>query len=70
MLLSQAEIGKDYVIKALNTDDEELNSFLFSLGCYSGETITLIARRGSSYVVVIKDARYNIDKELASAIVI
>lgn len=68
MLLAQAEIGKEYIIKSIKTDDEELNAFLFSLGCYSGEPITLIAHRGGSYVVAIKDARYNIDKELASAI--
>ena len=68
MLLAQAEIGKEYIIKSIKTDDEELNAFLFSLGCYSGAPITLIAHRGGSYVVAIKDARYNIDKEFASAI--
>ena len=70
MDLSNAEIGKSYVIKSIETDDEELNSFLFSLGCYVGETIALIARRKSGCVVAIKDARYNIDKQLAKTILI
>ena len=70
MNLSQVEIGKEYVIKCINTDDEELNSFLFSLGCYSGENITVIAIRNGTCVVAIKDARYNIDELLADAIVV
>ena len=68
MDLSVAEIGKEYVIKSIETDDEELNSFLFSLGCYSGETITVISHLKGGCVVAIKDARYNIDKQLAQAI--
>ena len=70
MNLSFAEIGKEYVIQRIETDDEELNAFLFSLGCYSGETITVISARPSGYVVAIKDARYKIDKDLAKAIII
>lgn len=70
MSLLQAEIGKEYVIKAIETDDEELNSFLFSLGCYEGETITVIAIRHGGCTVAIKDARYNIDLQLAGAILI
>lgn len=70
MDLSVAEIGKEYIIKKIDTDDEELNSFLFSLGCYSGEPITVIARRKGGCTVAIKDARYNIDNELARAIII
>lgn len=70
MDLSVAEIEKEYVIKSIDTDDEELNSFLFSLGCYSGETITVISHRKGGCVVAIKDARYNIDRELAQAIII
>lgn len=70
MNLSQAQEGKEYIIRGLDTDDEELNAFLFSLGCYSGEPITVIARRRGSYVVSIKDGRYNIDKPLAEAILI
>lgn len=70
MNLTQAEVEKEYVIKSINTDDEELNSFLFSLGCYSGEPITVIAHIKGGCVVAIKDGRYNIDNDLASAIII
>ncbi|MCR5587114.1 MAG: ferrous iron transport protein A [Lachnospiraceae bacterium] len=68
MTLNDAELGKDYIIKAVNTDgDDEMESFLFSLGCYSGEPIRVIDKK-KNLVVSIKDARYNIDPELASAI--
>ena len=70
MDLTKAEEGKEYIIKEIVTDDEELNAFLFSLGCYSGEPITVISHRKSGCVVSIKDGRYNIDRELASAILI
>ncbi len=70
MRLSDAEIEKEYIVKSIETDDEELNAFLFSLGCYSGEPITLIAKRNRGFVVAIKDARYNIDLELAQAIIV
>ena len=68
MNLLNAELGKEYIIKEIVTDDEELDAFLFSLGCYSGEPITVIAQRKSECTVSIKDARYNIDNELAEAI--
>ena len=68
MTLRDAVEGKEYVIKEINTDDEELNAFLFSLGCYSGESITVVAKRRSGCTVSIKDARYNIDNQLADAI--
>lgn len=68
MKLSMAEEGKEYIVESIATDDEELNSFLFSLGCYSGEPITVIKRRKSGSVVVIKDGRYNFDKYLCDAI--
>lgn len=70
MSLTDAEEGKEYIIQRINTDDDELNAFLFSLGCYSGETITVIARRKGGCTVSIKDARYNIDKQLAQAIIV
>ena len=70
MNLNEVEIAKEYVIKDIQTDDEELNSFLFSLGCYSGQPITVISRRFSGSVVAIKDARYSIDKRLATAITV
>jgi len=68
MTLLDANLGEEYIIKDIVTDDEDLNAFLFSLGCYSGEPITVIDRRKSGCVVSIKDARYNIDKDLANAI--
>ena len=68
MTLLNAEEGKEYVVSSINTDDEELNSFLFSLGCYSGEPITVVTRRKHGCVVSIKDGRYSIDNALAEAI--
>lgn len=68
MNLTDANVGEEYIIKDIVTEDEELNAFLFSLGCYSGEPITVIARLKSGCTVSIKDARYNIDNELAAAI--
>lgn len=68
MNLAEANVGEEYIVKDIVTDDEELNSFLFSLGCYSGEPITVISHKKSGCVVSIKDARYNIDNELAQAI--
>ena len=70
MNLRSAIEGKEYIIKQINTDDEELNAFLFSLGCYSGELITVISQKKSGCIVSIKDGRYSIDKQLAEAIVI
>ena len=70
MTLKQAEEGTEYIIKAIETDDEELNAFLFTLGCYEGEPITVIARRKGGMTVSIKDGRYNIDPQLADAIII
>lgn len=70
MTLLNAEEGKEYVVVSINTDDEELDSFLFSLGCYSGEPITVVTRRKHGCVVSIKDGRYSIDNALAEAIVI
>ena len=68
MTLKDVVEGKEYIIQQIDTDDEELNTFLFSLGCYSGEAITVISRRKGSCVVSIKDGRYNIDNQLAEAI--
>lgn len=68
MTLAEANVGEEYIIKDIVTDDEELNAFLFSLGCYSGEPITVVSRKKRNCVVAIKDARYNIDNELAAAI--
>jgi len=68
--LKLAEEGKEYIIKAIETDDEELDAFLFSLGCYSGEPITVVSRLKKSCNVAIKDGRYNIDNQLAEAIIV
>ncbi|MDO5549171.1 MAG: FeoA family protein [Eubacteriales bacterium] len=70
MTLAEAQEGKEYIIREISTDDEDLNAFLFSLGCYSGEPITVVSRLKNSCVVSIKDGRYNIDNQLASAILI
>ncbi len=70
MTLLDAEPGQTYIIKEINTDDDEMNSFLFRLGCYPGEPITLISKKKKSCIVVIKDGRYNLDKLLSEAIII
>ena len=70
MNLSVAELGKEYIIQRIETDDEDLNAFLFSLGCYSGEPVTVVSRRKGGCTVSIKDGRYNIDNQLAEAIVV
>ena len=70
MTLLDVQLGEEYIIKDIFTDDEELDAFLFSLGCYSGEPITVISRKKSGCVVSIKDGRYNIDKYLAEAITV
>ena len=69
MSLIQAEEGKEYIIQQINTDDEELNAFLFSLGCYAGEPITVVSHIKGGCIVSIKDGRYNLDNQLAEAIV-
>lgn len=68
MTLEDASEGSEYIVKSINTEDEELNAFLFSLGCYSGEPITVVSRKRSGLVVSIKDGRYNVDHDLSSAI--
>ena len=70
MNLSIAEEGKEYIIQRIETDDEELDAFLFSLGCYAGEPVTVVSRRKGGCTVSIKDGRYNIDNQLAEAIIV
>ena len=70
MNLTDAIEGKEYIVQQIETDDEELNAFLFSLGCYSGEPITVISHKRGGCVVAIKDSRYSIDTQLARAIII
>lgn len=68
MTLLDAELGNEYVVRKLVTEDEELDAFLFSLGCYVGEPITVVSRRRGGCIVSIKDGRYSIDNQLARAI--
>mgnify|MGYP003317837342 FL=1 len=68
MNLTNAQEGKEYIIKCIETDDEEMDAFLFSLGCYAGEPITVVSHLKGGCVVSIKDGRYTIDKQLAAAI--
>lgn len=70
MTLAEAQAGQEYIIREIDTEDEELNAFLFSLGCYVGEPITVVSRLKGGCVVSIKDGRYNIDNQLAAAILI
>ena len=70
MTLQNVQPGKEYVVRSITTDDEELDAFLFSLGCYSGENITVVSRRRGGCVVSIKDGRYSIDTQLANAIAV
>ncbi len=70
MDLNQVSIGAEYIIRRINTGDAGLDAFLFSLGCYSGEPITVLSRRRSSCTVSIKDSRYCIDRQLAGAILV
>lgn len=68
MNITNAQEEKEYTICRIQTEDEELNSFLFTLGCYVGESITLVSHRRGSYVIAVKDGRYSIDTQLAEAI--
>ncbi len=68
MNITNAQEEKEYIISGINTDDDEMNAFLFTLGCYAGEPITLVSHRRKSYVVAVKDGRYSIDAQLAEAI--
>ena len=68
MTLNEAQIGQEYTIRHVDTEDEELNAFLFSLGCYEGEPITVVSHLKGGCVVSIKDGRYNMDRQLAAAI--
>ncbi len=70
MCLLEANVGQDYIVRDVNTSDEELRGFLFSLGCYSGERVTVVAKKRNGCTVSIKDARYNMDCDLASAITV
>ena len=68
MNLWNSEVGKEYIVDRIETNDDELDAFLFSLGCFSGEPITVIARRVGGLTVSIKDGRYHVDKDLGQVI--
>lgn len=70
MNLSEAKVDTEYIIKSIDTSDVELKDFLFTLGCYEGEHITVISNLKGNFVISVKDARYSIDNELAAAIVL
>ena len=70
MTLAEANVGEEYIVREIDADDEELVAFLFSLGCYAGEPITVVSRLKGGCVVSIKDGRYNIDNDLAEVILI
>ena len=70
MTLWEALEGTEYIIREIQTDDEELKGFLFTLGCYSGESVTIVSRTKKNCVVSIKDGRYNIDNQLAEVITV
>lgn len=68
MNLTSAQTGVEYIIADIVTDDDELDAFLFSLGCYVGEPVTVISQLRGGCIISVKDGRYTIDNELASAI--
>lgn len=68
--LAKAQINREYIIKEVRTHDEELKDFLFTLGCYEGELVTVLSVLGENFVIAVKDARYSIDKDLAEAILV
>ena len=70
MTLAEAQVGEEYIIKEIVTEDKELDAFLFTLGCYSGEPVTVISHLKRACVISIKDGRYSLDNDLSEAIVL
>jgi len=70
MNLFEAQEGKEYIVRSIETGDEEMDAFLFSLGCYTGEPITVVSRKKNNCVVSVKDGRYTFDKQLAEVIIL
>ena len=68
MNLTHAQLGQEYIITGITTDDEELDGFLFTLGCYSGQPVTVVSQLRDNYVISVKDGRYSINRDLAEAI--
>ena len=70
MSLLDAREGKRYQIRSIDLQDDALTAFLFSLGCYSQEPITVVKHRRNGCTVSIKNGRYHMDRHLAKAILI
>lgn len=70
MSLAKAKLNTPYIVNSVKTDQEDLHKFLFTLGCYPGEKVTVISKLASNYIINIKDARYSIDEDLAKAIIV
>ncbi len=70
MSLAKGKLNTPYTVNCVNTDYEDIREFLFTLGCYPGEKVTIISRLSSNYIISIKDARYSIDEDLANAIIV
>lgn len=70
MTLLNAHEGREYMVRAVDTGDQEMDCFLFSLGCYPGEPITVVSHLKGSCVVSIKDGRYTIDRALADTVAV
>lgn len=68
MALSKGKLNTTYIVNAIKTAQDDMRDFLFTLGCYPGEEVTIISKLANNYIINIKDARYSIDEELASAI--
>jgi len=68
MNISNCELHTEYIIASIIATEADMKDFLFTLGCYPGETVVLISRLPSMYVVAIKNSRYSIDDDLARAI--
>lgn len=68
MTLLDANEGQEYIVLSINTEDEEMKSFLFTLGCYEGEPIFVISKKKRGITISIKDGKYSIDNFLASVI--
>lgn len=67
MSLNTAAVGQRLQVKEIQTKPKIIK-FLFSLGCYEGEEITVISKLAGNYVINIKDSRYAIDEHMAKMI--
>lgn len=66
--LAEGKMNVSYIIESIDTDNAEIKDFLFTLGCYEGEKVTIISKLAENYVISVKDSRYSIDKDLAKVI--